>query len=68
MAKRFARLRGALMAKSIDQTYLAEKMKCSLWYVNQRMCGHQELDAGRHLFPDGLARHSTRSNAPVFPS
>jgi hypothetical protein len=40
--KRFAKLRGALMTRSIDQEYLAEKLGCSVWYVTQRMCGHAD--------------------------
>lgn len=50
MAKRYSRLRGALMAKNIDQAYLAEKMKCSIWYVSQRMCGHLDWTQGDMYF------------------
>ena len=44
--KRYSKLRGALVAKSIDQEYLAEKLNRSVWYVTQRMCGHDDWTLG----------------------
>lgn len=40
--KRFSKLRGALVAKSIEQDYLAEKLGRSISYVTARMCGHAD--------------------------
>lgn len=40
--KRFAKLRGALTARSIEQDYLANKLGRSISYVTARMCGHAD--------------------------